>query len=111
MICFAYITVTTEKGTTGRLVNKRPVSDHQWCQIPNVKEVLDSIDRPTLVILRCEEFHIGEGEAHNATMKELTEIRAMSVNTMLKGVRRDTRSERVLIFHPSPQNKALTQKM
>ena len=106
MICFAYITVTTEEGTTGRLVNKRPVSDHQWRQIPNVKKVLDSIDKPTLVILRCEEFHIGEGEAHTATMKELIEISTMSINTMLKGVRRDGKSERVLILHPNPQKAA-----
>ena len=71
-----------------------------------MKKVLDSIDKPTLVILRCEEFHIGEGEAHNATMKELIELSTMSINTMLKGVRRDTRSERVLIFHPNPQKVA-----
>lgn len=109
MICFAYITVTTEKGTTGRLVNKRPVSDSQWLQIPNVRKVLEAIDKPALVILRCEEFHIGEGEAHNATMKELTEISTMNINTVLKGVRRDGKSERVLILHP--HSKALIPAM
>ena len=74
-----------------------------------MKKVLDSIEKPTLVILRCEEFHIGEGEAHNATMKELIEIKTMSINTILKGVRRDGRSERVLIVYP--RNKALIQEM